>query len=49
VLAQLPGDREPVLAGQAQVEQHQVGRIGRHEVKQRRAGVRLGNPVALVL
>ena len=49
VLAQLPGDREPVLAGQAEVEQHQVGRIGRHEAQQRRPGVRLGDAIALAL
>ena len=41
--------REAVLAGQAQVEQHQRRRVVAHRVHQRRAAVQLRDPEAVAL
>jgi len=49
VLAQLAGDREAVLAGQSEVEQHQIGRILRHQADQGAAGMRLRDAIAVTL
>jgi len=49
VLAQLPGNREAILAGQAEVEQHELRRIGGHQAEQLGAAVRLRNAKALTL
>jgi hypothetical protein len=49
VFAQLAHDGEAVLAGQAQVEQHQRWRVGLHRAHQRVAVVQLRDAVALCL
>lgn len=49
VLAQLARDREAVLAGQAEIEQHQGRRVAAHQLHQRAAVVQLGDAEALAL
>ena len=49
MLAQLPGDGEAVLAGQAQVEQDQRRQVVTQCVHQRRAAVQLRHPEAVAL
>jgi hypothetical protein len=49
VLAQLPGDREAILAWEAEVEQHQLRRVPGHQAEQRGAVVRLRDAITLCL
>ena len=49
VLAQLTRDREAVLAGQAEIQQDERRRIGRHQGEQRAPVVHLRDPVAVDL
>ena len=49
VFAQLARDRETVFAGQPQIQQHERGRVGGHQLHQRAAVVQLRDSIALAM